>query len=68
MYLRKTAGLRILCVCIVFVCVHMCVLCFQVQLDVSVSFAQDQLKGDNITELRVKFLRRLDDAKPAGED
>jgi len=39
-----------------------------VQMDVSVKFVQDQLRGDNITELRLKFIKRLDDAVPAGED
>ncbi|XP_041353997.1 trafficking protein particle complex subunit 3-like [Gigantopelta aegis] len=39
-----------------------------VQMDVDVRFVQDQLKGDNITELRVKFIKRLEDAVPAGED
>lgn len=39
-----------------------------VQMDVDVRFVQDQLKGDNITELRLKFLRRLEDAIPVGED
>lgn len=39
-----------------------------VQMDVSVWFVQDQLKGDNITELRLKFNKRLEDAIPAGED
>jgi len=39
-----------------------------VQLDVTVWFVQDQLKGDSITELRVKFLKRLEDAVPVGED
>jgi trafficking protein particle complex subunit 3 len=29
---------------------------------------KDQLKGDGVTELRVKFIRRLEDAIPAGED
>ena len=37
-------------------------------MDVGVSFVQDQLKGDNITELRLKFIKRLEDAIPAGED
>jgi len=40
----------------------------QVQLDVNVWFVQDQLKGDSITEVRLKFIRRLEDAVPAGED
>uniref|UniRef100_A0A1B0FAP2 Nuclear transcription factor Y subunit n=2 Tax=Glossina TaxID=7393 RepID=A0A1B0FAP2_GLOMM len=39
-----------------------------VQLDVQCWFVQDQLKGDNVTEVRVKFIRRLEDAIPAGED
>lgn len=29
---------------------------------------QDQLKGDAVTELRVKYIKRLEDAVPAGED
>lgn len=37
-------------------------------MDVSVRFVQDQLKGDNVTEIKVKFVRRLEDALPAGED
>ena len=37
-------------------------------MDVDVRFVQDQLKGDNITELRLKFIRRLEDAIPVGED
>jgi len=39
-----------------------------VQLDVQSWVVQDQLKGDSNTEIRVKFLRRLEDAMPAGED
>ncbi|XP_055914043.1 trafficking protein particle complex subunit 3 isoform X2 [Eupeodes corollae] len=39
-----------------------------VQLEVQCWFVQDQLKGDNLTEIRVKFIRRLEDAIPAGED
>ncbi|XP_005178640.1 trafficking protein particle complex subunit 3 isoform X2 [Musca domestica] len=39
-----------------------------VQLEVQCWFVQDQLKGDNVTEIRVKFIRRLEDAIPAGED
>uniref|UniRef100_U5EM23 Trafficking protein particle complex subunit n=1 Tax=Corethrella appendiculata TaxID=1370023 RepID=U5EM23_9DIPT len=39
-----------------------------VQLEVQSWFVQDQLKGDTSTEIRVKFIRRLEDAVPAGED
>ncbi|CAG9859880.1 unnamed protein product [Phyllotreta striolata] len=39
-----------------------------VQLDVQCWIIQDQLKGDQNTEIRVKFIRRLEDAMPAGED
>ncbi|KAL0266482.1 UNVERIFIED_CONTAM: hypothetical protein PYX00_009003 [Menopon gallinae] len=42
--------------------------CEMVQMEVSSWFVQDQLKGDNFTELRVKFIKRLEDAIPAGED
>jgi hypothetical protein len=41
---------------------------YQVQLEVECRFVQDQLKGDNATELRVKFLKKLEDALPVGED
>lgn len=37
-------------------------------MDVSVRFVQDTLKGDNQTEIRVKFIQRLEDALPAGEE
>lgn len=39
-----------------------------VQLDVAVWFVQDQLKGDSVSEIRLKFNKRLEDAVPAGED
>ncbi|EEB10701.1 trafficking protein particle complex subunit, putative [Pediculus humanus corporis] len=42
--------------------------CEMVQMEISSWFVQDQLKGDNCTELRVKFIKRLEDAIPAGED
>ena len=40
----------------------------QVQLDVKVWFVQDQLKGNDTTEIRVKFIKKLEDAVPTGED
>ena len=40
----------------------------QVQLEVKVWFLQDQLRGSDTTEIRVKFLKKLEDAVPAGED
>ncbi|XP_015906462.1 trafficking protein particle complex subunit 3 [Parasteatoda tepidariorum] len=39
-----------------------------VQMDVSAWFVQDQLKGDSTTELRIRFIRRLEEAVPVGED
>lgn len=42
--------------------------CEMVQLEVMAGFIADQLKGDNVTEIRVKFIKRLEDAIPAGED
>ncbi|XP_022089882.1 trafficking protein particle complex subunit 3-like isoform X2 [Acanthaster planci] len=39
-----------------------------VQMDVNVRFVQDVLKGDNQTEVKVKFIKRLEDAVPAGEE
>lgn len=46
----------------------MCTVLSQVQLEVSVSFVQDILKGDDSTEIRVKFVKKLEDAVPAGDD
>ena len=40
----------------------------KVQLEVECRFVQDQLKGDLATELKVKFLKKLEDALPIGED
>ncbi|XP_003489097.1 trafficking protein particle complex subunit 3 [Bombus vosnesenskii] len=42
--------------------------CEMVQMEIACWFVQDQLKNDNVTELRVKFIKRLEDAIPAGED
>lgn len=42
--------------------------CEMIQLDITSKFTQDQLKGDNVTELRVKFIKTIQDAIPAGED
>lgn len=39
-----------------------------VQLDIQSWIVQDQLKGDANTEIRVKFIRKLEDAIPAGEE
>ncbi|KAL5282979.1 TRAPPC3 family protein [Megaselia abdita] len=39
-----------------------------VQQEVQCFLVQDQLKSDSCTEIRVKFIRRLEDAIPAGED
>lgn len=39
-----------------------------VQTEVVACFVHDQLKGDTTSELRIKFVRRLEDAIPAGED
>ena len=41
---------------------------FKIQLEVECRFVQDQLKGDNATELRIKFLKKLEDALPVGEE
>lgn len=43
-------------------------LLLQVQLEVKVWFVQDQLRGSDTTEIRVKFIKKLEDAVPAGED
>ena len=37
-------------------------------MEVEAVFLQDVLKGDPNTELRVKFIRKLEDAVPAGEE
>ncbi|XP_037083083.1 trafficking protein particle complex subunit 3-like [Pollicipes pollicipes] len=42
--------------------------CEMVHLEVTSWFVQDQLRGDPVTELRVKFVKRLEDSVPPGED
>eukprot|EP00092_Neocalanus_flemingeri_P034532 GFUD01037552.1.p1 GENE.GFUD01037552.1~~GFUD01037552.1.p1 ORF type:complete len:180 (+),score=61.60 GFUD01037552.1:39-578(+) len=39
-----------------------------VHIEVAAWFAQDNLKGDSVTELRVKFIRKVEDTVPAGDD
>jgi len=39
-----------------------------VHLEVATSFIQDNLQGDNVTELRVKFLKKIEDTVPPGDD
>lgn len=45
-------------------------LCFyaQVQLRVDVSFVRDALKGDDATEMRIKFLGLMEDEAPPDDD
>ncbi|XP_054079836.1 trafficking protein particle complex subunit 3 isoform X1 [Rissa tridactyla] len=40
----------------------------KVQMAVDVKFVQDTLKGDSVTEIRMKFIRRIEDNLPAGEE
>lgn len=37
-------------------------------MEVEVWFVQDSLKGDDTTEIRLKFIKKLEDALPDGED
>ena len=39
-----------------------------VHIEVAVWFVQDTLKGDNVTEMRVKFVRKIEDSVPPGDD
>jgi len=39
-----------------------------VHLEVACWFVQDTLKGDNVTEMRVKFIRKIEDSIPPGDD
>lgn len=39
-----------------------------VHIEVACWFAQDTLKGANVTELKVKFVRKIEDAVPPGDD
>lgn len=40
----------------------------QVQMEVEAGFVQDVLRGDGITEMRVRFVKKLEDAVPVGEE
>jgi hypothetical protein len=42
--------------------------CEMVQMEVFSWIDKDTLKGDNCTEVKVRFVRKLHDALPAGED
>lgn len=42
--------------------------CEMVHLEVACWFVQDTLKGDNVTELRIKFIRKIEDSVPPGDD
>lgn len=49
--------------------VCLCVVCVvQVQMAVDVRFAQDTLRGDNVTEIRMKFIKRIEENLPAGDE
>ncbi|XP_049607567.1 trafficking protein particle complex subunit 3 [Syngnathus scovelli] len=39
-----------------------------VQMAVDVKFVQDTLRGDNVTEIRMKFIKRIEENLPAGDD
>ncbi|XP_040575013.1 trafficking protein particle complex subunit 3 [Lepeophtheirus salmonis] len=39
-----------------------------VHIEIACWFIQDTLKGDNFTELRVKFIRKIEDTIPPGDD
>lgn len=35
---------------------------------VDVRFVQDTLRGDNVTEIRMKFIKRIEENLPAGDE
>ncbi|KAA0710452.1 Trafficking protein particle complex subunit 3 [Triplophysa tibetana] len=39
-----------------------------VQMAVDVRFAQDTLRGDSVTEIRMKFIKRIEENVPAGDE
>ena len=44
------------------------IISIQVQLEVDVKFVQDTLRGDDLAEIRIKFIKKLEDTVPAGEN
>lgn len=40
----------------------------QVQMAVDVKFVQDTLRGDGVTEIRMKFIKRIEENLPAGDE
>lgn len=39
-----------------------------VHIEVACWFVQDTLKGDSVTEMRIKFIRKIEDSVPPGDD
>lgn len=39
-----------------------------VHVEVACWFVQDTLKGDNVTEMRIKYIRKIEDSVPPGDD
>lgn len=37
-------------------------------MEVDAAFVQDVLRGDTTTEMRVRFIKKLEDAVPVGEE
>jgi len=37
-------------------------------MEVEAGFVQDVLRGDSVTEMRIRFIKKLEDAVPVGEE